>query len=265
MGASANSPNVDNYYIGKGNVYFTPDGGVERHMGNVPEFVFTPELETLEHFSSMAGTRTKDFEIILEKKGTVKITLEELTPDNVALAVLGTVDMDAVGGPEVEIFSESKIAGRIRFVGTNDYGAKMNVTLYNVQFTPQADLSLISDELGNIELEGSATPDQKLGATNGKFGIIKFTNVTAPVASDLVSITPTTGPAAGGTAITVTGTGFINASGVTFGGTAGTDFIVVSDTSITVTTPPHAAGVVSVVVLDIDGNDAGLPTGYTYT
>lgn len=269
MGATTNSPNTGNYFIGKGNVYFTPiiDGvyTTERHMGNVPQFQFTPNVDTLEHFSSMQGVKTKDFEIITTLEGTLAITLEEYTPNNLAIGLLGAVDVDAEDGPEIDVFAVSEVRGKVRLEGTNDYGAKINATFYNVQFTPNGDIGFITDELGQIELEGSVQPDQMAGATNGKFGLIKFTNVVAPVASDLVSISPTTGAAAGGTAVVVTGTGFINATGVTFGGVAGTGFSVINDTTIHVTTPAHGAGAVAVVVQDVDGADAGLPTGYTYT
>src|SRR5690606_40803670 len=59
---------------------------------------------------------------------------------------------------------------------------------------------------------------------------------------------PDSGPTAGGTVVTITGTGFTGATGVTFDGAAGTAFTVDSDTQITVTTPPGAAGPVDVIV-----------------
>lgn len=81
-----------------------------------------------------------------------------------------------------------------------------------------------------------------------------------------ISLSTSSGPAAGGTAITITGAGFISggpATGVTFGGGAGTGFSVDSDTQITVTTPAHAAGAVDVVIQGI--TPACTLTGqYTY-
>ena len=75
-------------------------------------------------------------------------------------------------------------------------------------------------------------------------------------ASDIASLSPITGPTAGGTPVTITGSGFLGATGVTFGGTAGTNFAVVSDTTVTVLSPPHGAGGVPVVVEDPAGNSA---------
>ena len=85
----------------------------------------------------------------------------------------------------------------------------------------------------------------------------------APAPSVLTTVAPATGGVAGGTAVTLTGTGFGEATGVTFGGVAATGFLVNSATQITCITPAHAAGAVDVVVLDPTGN--GTKTnGFTY-
>ena len=64
----------------------------------------------------------------------------------------------------------------------------------------------------------------------------------------VTNVNPSQGPTAGGTSVTLTGMNFGGASGVTFGGNAATNVTVVSATSITATTPAHAAGAVDVVV-----------------
>ncbi len=79
------------------------------------------------------------------------------------------------------------------------------------------------------------------------------------------AITPSTGSATGGTAVTITGTGFLPGASVSLGGTAATGVTVVSATSITATTPSHAAGTVSVVVSNTDNQNGGLPNAFTYT
>ena len=71
---------------------------------------------------------------------------------------------------------------------------------------------------------------------------------TIPVPASVSAVSPNMGSASGGTAVTITGTGFTGALGVTFGGGAATNVNVVSDTSITATTPPGRSGTASVVV-----------------
>lgn len=172
------SPNVGNYQVGKGIVSFMIEGDTEyRDLGNVSSMVITPDLSTLEHFSSRLGVKSKDLVIILEKKSTVKITMDEFTAKNIGLMVMGTVDEAAVGGPEIELFSEAAITGALRFTGTNDVGPRVTVDLYNVSFQPSGDFELISDEWNQMECEADVLAAVS-GPNVGKFGLIKQTNVT---------------------------------------------------------------------------------------
>jgi hypothetical protein len=79
------------------------------------------------------------------------------------------------------------------------------------------------------------------------------------------TISPNSGPTGGGTSVTITGTGFLAGASVTIGGTGASNVVVTSGTQITATTPSHAAGVVSVVVTNSDGQAGTLANGYTYT
>jgi LPXTG-motif cell wall-anchored protein len=83
-----------------------------------------------------------------------------------------------------------------------------------------------------------------------------------PDAANAISLTPDHGPDTGGTSVTITGSDFTEATGVTFGGLAGSSFTVMNDTTITVVTPPHARGPVDVVVQSPAG-DAD-PLTFTY-
>jgi len=84
-------------------------------------------------------------------------------------------------------------------------------------------------------------------------------------APTLTGISPVSGTAAGGTAVTITGTGFLPRRDVSLGGTPATGVTVVSGTTITATTPAHAAGAVDVVVSNAEQHAGTLPNGYTYT
>jgi hypothetical protein len=79
----------------------------------------------------------------------------------------------------------------------------------------------------------------------------------AAPAPTYTSMSPVNGTSLGGTAITITGTGFTGATLVTLGGTACTSLVVVSDTSITAVTPAHAAGIVDLIVTAPGGTVTG--------
>jgi hypothetical protein len=83
-------------------------------------------------------------------------------------------------------------------------------------------------------------------------------------APTVTTIAPNTGSLSGGTAVTITGTGFLAGATVSLGGTAATGVTVVSSTSITATTPAHAAGAANVVVTNTDNQSGTLSTGFTY-
>lgn len=173
---TVHSPNVGNYQVGKGIVSFKKDGATDYvDIGNVSALTLTPDLTTLDHFSSRAGTKAKDLSIVIEKAMTVKLTMDEITAFNLALMVLGTVDEAAIDGPTVDIFTQNAVSGALRFVGTNDVGPKVTMDLYNVSFKPDGDLDFISDEWN--EMEATADVLQASGGANdGKFGLIQITN-----------------------------------------------------------------------------------------
>ena len=72
-----------------------------------------------------------------------------------------------------------------------------------------------------------------------------FTYVGAPV---ITGITPSSGPAAGGTSVTLSGAALTGATSVTFDGTAASSFTVIDDTTITATTPANTPGPADVAV-----------------
>lgn len=167
------SPNVDNYFIGKGYVKFEPDGTTGFvHLGNAPEVEWTPNIDILDHFSSMVGVRSKDRKVVREKSATLRVVLEELTPDNLGLALMGAVT-DAVApatSPTIDIFSLSEIKGRLRFVGQNDVGPRVQYDFPNVSITPSGSINLISEEYGQLEI----TADVLVDPLTGKFGMATF-------------------------------------------------------------------------------------------
>ena len=81
----------------------------------------------------------------------------------------------------------------------------------------------------------------------------QFTYRTAPT---VTGINPAVGPAAGGTSVTITGTGFTGATAVDFGTIAASSVAVNSATQITATSPAGTAGTVDVTVIAPGGTSA---------
>ena len=86
---------------------------------------------------------------------------------------------------------------------------------------------------------------------------------TVAVVPVVYSFTPVTGPIAGGTSVTVRGSGFtgtIAVTGVKFGTTSATNWSVVDDDTLVATAPAHAAGAVAIVVTNATGPSTTGPT-----
>ncbi len=101
----------------------------------------------------------------------------------------------------------------------------------------------------------------------------EFTFEPIPGIASVNGINPDQGPTAGGTSVTITGSGFgvgDPSTAVTFGGAQATDVNVVSSTQITAVTPPSplggtGAGSVPVVVTDAGGtSNNNPPVTFTY-
>ncbi len=105
-------------------------------------------------------------------------------------------------------------------------------------------------------VKGGSVIDQ----TYARWPIVKVV-IPAPT---VTGISPTAGPTAGGTSVTITGTAFQTGATVSLGGVAATGVVVSSATTITATTGAHAAGAVNVVVTNPDAQSGTLASGFTY-
>ena len=77
--------------------------------------------------------------------------------------------------------------------------------------------------------------------------------------------TPSFGPTAGGTVLTIVGSNFRAPATVMVGGVAATGVVVVNAGTINATTGPHPAGTVDIVVTNPDSQSATLTNGFTYS
>ncbi len=94
--------------------------------------------------------------------------------------------------------------------------------------------------------------------------LFSFKVITGPPPT-ITAMSLHSGPIAGGTVVTLTGTGFTGATAVRFGTTNAATLTVVNGTTITVTTPSRPAGLVNVFVTTQNGtNPAVQADWYTY-
>ncbi|KRC60611.1 hypothetical protein ASE14_06360 [Agromyces sp. Root81] len=152
---------------------------------------------------------------------------------------------------------EGPVAGGtpVTITGTDLAGAtSVTVDGVSVPFTQVSDT-----EISFTTPAHAAGPvDVVVTTPGGASNALPFTFVAAPV---LTALAPDEGPVAGGTPVTITGTGLGGATSLTIDGVP-VPFTQVSDTEITFTTPAHAAGTVDVVVTTPGGASNALPFTY---
>lgn len=115
------------YFSGQGRVYIgardalgNPQGLA--YVGNVPELKVSLSVETIEHQESQSGQRLTDLQLIKTKKGEFACTLEELIPENLALALYGSTTQVTPGTVTGEALPNPVTVGRLYVL------AKQNVS-----------------------------------------------------------------------------------------------------------------------------------------
>jgi hypothetical protein len=160
----------------------------------------------------------------------------------------------AAGGTAVTITGSGFLAGAtVSLGGTQATGVTVMSSTSITAITP-------AHAAGTVNVIVTNSDTQSGTLTQG----FTYTAVSNP-APTLTGISPASGTAAGGTAVTITGTGFLAGATVSLGGTQATGVTVMSSTTITALTPAHAAGAVNVVVSNAEQQAGTLADGYTYT
>jgi len=89
-------PNTEDYYLGRGCLFFAPLDSLGRpkgfqDLGNATEFSLSVDTETLEHLSSRRGLRVVDKEVITSQKVSASFTLDEASLNNFARFLSGEI------------------------------------------------------------------------------------------------------------------------------------------------------------------------------
>ena len=155
---------------------------------------------------------------------------------------LSTLTGPTIGGTYVTIYGSNFGSGAVvKFGGTTATVTTSNDSFLGVVTPPHAAGAV------NVVV---INPDLQSGTA-----AMQFTYV-ASAAPTITGINPSFGAPAGGDTVVITGTGFASDADVKFGGATAFVHPGNTATSLTVTTPAHAAGSVSVVVKNGDGQSA---------
>ncbi len=197
---------------------------------------------------------------------TITMTAKNQTGQDIETVADVLIDLQPEITSATPVYSPLAGGVTVTVNGRNfDYGTGQSVF---VGATEVSNPTIVSD----TQLTFS-TPTKTAGTYNLKvetdYGLSyeKVNAVTYLALPTVSGISPTSGGTAGGTAVTVTGTGFTAGATtpvVKFGGTNATSVVVVSATSITCVSPAKTAGAHNVTVTTDGGTSTGT-NNFTYS
>ena len=138
----------------------------------------------------------------------------------------------------------------VTITGTNFIGARLAFGTISDDYYTVVDGSHIVASVPS----GTGVVDVRVTTPSGTSAINAGDRYTYAPTPAVTSISPSFGPAAGGTTVTITGTGLSNAAAVAFGGVTAT-ITANTDTQITATAPA-GTGTVDISVITIGGTSA---------
>jgi hypothetical protein len=219
--------------------FFTPEGASSQSY-----FVMVGVAALVGMFSAQAVEKLKK---ISEAILTSVPPAADKTPQPLRLTSVDPSTGPISGGTAVALTGTGFVTGAtVTFGGTPAKDIKVTSTKID-SVTPPHDAGKVDVEVRN--------PD---GGTAKMAAAFEY---LGPLA--LATITPPKGPAAGGTAVVLTGSGFASGATVTFDGVAATD-VKLTSTKIDAMTPPHAVGKVDVEVRNPDGGTAKMVASFDY-
>ena len=204
-----------------------------------------------------AGIHTFTGGVTFATAGTQRVTATDAATASIT-GTSGPVTVFAAGTTLTAVAPTSgPVAGgaSVTLTGTGFTGA------ISVRFGINSATSFVvnsATQITAVSPAGTGTVQVGVITPGGISNSLPYTYVSAPV---LISLAPSSGPPAGGTSVTLTGTGLTGATAVTFGATPATSFTVNSATQITATSPA-GTGTVQVTVTTPLGTSNGV--SYTY-
>jgi hypothetical protein len=172
--------------------------------------------------------------------GTVDITITTYS----GTSATSSADQFTFGNPTVTGISPSAgpVAGgtSVTITGTGFTGVtkvmfgSITASSYTVNSATSMTVTSPAGSAGTVDIKITNAAGQSQASSADQ-----FTYAPVPV---ITSSSPSSGTNKGGTSVTIQGSGFTGATAVSFGGTAAASFTVNSDSTITATSPSHAAG-----------------------
>lgn len=256
-------------------------GHITMQLGNIPSSADTvtltsskPSVATVPpSFNLTPGGAAQSFEVNAVANGVTTVTAQ-LPPSMGGAALQSTVQVytpaTLTATPEFLTLTTGT-TGEVKLTFSPTPASPLQLPVSTSSSALQVPQSVTIDTSGNGTFTvkgltaGDGTVTIQQPDANGGFVETVLVHVGAPPAGLFIAnIAPPNGPTAGGTQVAITGQNFTSSCTVSFDGTGAASTTFGSATSLTATTPAHAAGTVDVTVTC--GSDKyTLANSFTYT
>ena len=174
----ASNPSTTLYTLGRGVVSLAAWTGTTppatlNDVGNSPRFECEVTEETLDHYSSRSGTRTKDKKVVLETGYNLNFDLDEFSVQNLTMYLKGSVSGNVISA-NTQLDKEYSV----KFVSDNPAGPNETWEFHRCKLTPGGSLNLISDEWSLMSITGEGLADTTNNPTSPYFTVTFATTTT---------------------------------------------------------------------------------------
>jgi cyclophilin family peptidyl-prolyl cis-trans isomerase len=231
------------------------NGATAVDFGNAAATALTVNSATQVTATSPAGSGTVDVTVTAPGGTSPTLSADQFTYlPAPAVSAIDPTSGPTSGGTQVTVSGTS-------FTGATavDFGS-LAASSFSVDSDTQVTATSPAASAGTVDVTVT-TPD----GTSPGLSADQFTYLAAPAVSGIM---PASGPVAGGTQVTISGTGFSDAAEVDFGSLSASSFAINSDSQITATSPaatPTGTGTVDVTVTTPGGTSQPLSADqFTY-
>ena len=182
------SPSTTLYTLGKGIMYISEYSDAcpvadWSDLGNCPRLDCEVTEEKLDHYSSRAGTRTKDKSVILETGYTITFDLDEMSVQNLRLYLKASL---VGGGNVLRANQELDKEWLLKFISDNPAGPNETWEFWRVKLSPAGAFSLISDEWTALSFSGEGLADTDCNSDSPYFDVTFCTTSTTSTTTTTV-------------------------------------------------------------------------------
>jgi hypothetical protein len=291
-GASTSAPHEPYPGASPEQVGFTPAGATTNLNGTGTIYVFATRDLTrvgaeLRSNTFSRGDHVSDVEALSDtavsltlpfakvpSAGTVNGVVEIEVPPGAVLSAVGAEAASEAGLPNGSV----AVVGALGYeVSGLEPGSSLNVKLYlppgseptklykyfEGQYFDVTSLGTFSGNSVTLHLTDGGAGDADF-ETNGTIvdPVVPVRVVASGAAPTMSKLSPSKGPPAGGTRVTITGTNFVaGATTIKFGTARASQVSVTSPTSLTAIAPPNSAGAANVSVITPGGTSTAIPKG----